>query len=513
MKGCTSGRVLVLAAVVAFPLAARGAPYPFADDFESGLAQWTAQGSWGLTADESHSPSHAATDSPGVLYTNHTDAALSLGSDIDLGSAVRPVLRFYHRTAIEDGYDLGYVEVSTNSGAGWIDPPAAVFTGNRDKWTREQIDLAPYAGFSAVRIRFRLVTDYSVVKDGWTIDDIRIDEAPLPPVGLLATNVTTTSLALQWTASTSPDIETVHVYRSLEPPSSDRVSHRLDAVPAATTTFMDRTVNPKTPYYYWLMAVSSNDLHALSAEIFTNTPSGMDYPFLDDGEGGGGTWVADAPWALSTEDANSPTHAWSDSPGTNYANDIGYQSLLLSAPLDLSAATRPGLSFSHKYHFLSGDSAVVTVSTNGGASWDDLAVYENGEVDQWQSARFSLESYAGASAVLIRLYVTANGSGTADGWHVDDIGVGEMPYVVNAPAISDIESHAMRLTWAPNTNDLFSHYAVYRSTSSGVGLHSTLATSIYDRATVTFRDTGLALDTEYYYRVYAVSAYGVISPD
>ena len=84
----------------------------------------------------------------------------------------------------------------------------------------------------------------------------------------------------------------------------------------------------------------------------------MDYPFVDNGEGGGGTWIPDAPWALSDEDADSPTHAWSDSPGTNYANGIASQSLTLAAPLFLAGqAKSPALCFNHKYDFAPGDSA------------------------------------------------------------------------------------------------------------------------------------------------------------
>ena len=38
-------------------------------------------------------------------------------------------------------------------------------------------------------------------------------------------------------------------------------------------------------------------------------------------------------------------------------------------------------------------------------------------------------------------------------------------------------------------------------------------TEISDQDTTTFTDTGLAVDTDYYYRVYAVSPYGTYSPD
>jgi len=91
--------------------------------------------------------------------------------------------------------------------------------------------------------------------------------------------------------------------------------------------------------------------------------------------------------------------------------------------------------------------------------------------------------------------------------------VAESPVVVNAPALDEVTSHSVRLSWAANTNTVFSHYAVFRSTSPNVGINSTLAAVIQNQAVTTFTDTNLALDTVYYYRVYAVSPFGTFSPD
>lgn len=42
----------------------------FEDDFESGLGLWTATDGWGATTASAHSPTHAATDSPGAYHAN-----------------------------------------------------------------------------------------------------------------------------------------------------------------------------------------------------------------------------------------------------------------------------------------------------------------------------------------------------------------------------------------------------------------------------------------------------------
>ena len=55
--------------------------------------------------------------------------------------------------------------------------------------------------------------------------------------------------------------------------------------------------------------------------------------------------------------------------------------------------------------------------------------------------------------------------------------------------------------------------AIFRSTSPGVGINSTLVATIPSQNTTIYTDTGLALDTVYYYRVYAVTPYGAFSAD
>lgn len=56
--------------------------------------------------------------------------------------------------------------------------------------------------------------------------------------------------------------------------------------------------------------------------------------FFDDMESGIGTWSVEGPWAITVEQALSPTHAWSDSPGGSYGNNSAHR--LTSQPIDLS---------------------------------------------------------------------------------------------------------------------------------------------------------------------------------
>jgi hypothetical protein len=64
------------------------------DNFEAGAGQWSAAGTWGLTAAAAASPVNSMTDSPGAFYANNTDAASTLAVAVDLSAQPRPVLAF-----------------------------------------------------------------------------------------------------------------------------------------------------------------------------------------------------------------------------------------------------------------------------------------------------------------------------------------------------------------------------------------------------------------------------------
>ena len=179
----------------------------FEDDFEGPLDQWSVTGDWNLTTDEYHSTSTSLTDSPDAEYGNETETSATLASGIALPGG--GTLRFWHRYDIEDDWDHGYVQISVDGGD-WTD--LAVYTGTQPAWTEVEIDLGEHAG-DEVLIRFLLETDYSVIEDGWYVDDVSIegygDENGLPPApALLAPaegNLVYTVFALSCADVTDPE--------------------------------------------------------------------------------------------------------------------------------------------------------------------------------------------------------------------------------------------------------------------------------------------------------------------
>jgi len=109
----------------------------------------------------------------------------TLSRTFDLSGVTSATLEFEGKYEMEWGestdgdyyyYDLGYVNVSTDSGVTW--DTLTVYQGYTDGYLHEELDLTPYAGLSNVMVRFAYITDESNYyhHDGWYIDDIRIQQ-------------------------------------------------------------------------------------------------------------------------------------------------------------------------------------------------------------------------------------------------------------------------------------------------------------------------------------------------
>ncbi|HWU51299.1 MAG TPA: choice-of-anchor J domain-containing protein, partial [Tahibacter sp.] len=111
-------------------------------------------------------------------------------------------LSFWSAWDIEDGWDGGVVEVSTDNGTNWtrltpiggypssitnggtlcgINQGSGAFTGTNQltSWTNSRIDLSPYAGQS-VQLRWLYRTDGGTAGQGWYVDDIALSHAQVP---------------------------------------------------------------------------------------------------------------------------------------------------------------------------------------------------------------------------------------------------------------------------------------------------------------------------------------------
>lgn len=111
---------------------------------------------------------------------------------IDLSGATAAQLTFWTKFDIEEGWDFGFVQVSTDQGATWtslandhttdVHDPSAIdyvvanlpgLTGTIDEWRQETYDLSAYAG-QQIWLSFRYATDWGTLGQGWWVDDIEV---------------------------------------------------------------------------------------------------------------------------------------------------------------------------------------------------------------------------------------------------------------------------------------------------------------------------------------------------
>jgi hypothetical protein len=125
------------------------------------------------------------------LQWSVVDGALFSGNDSDLDSTavipvsvpvVNPTLQLKTRYGLENGYDFGYVVVSTNGGKTYkpvsgdatvAGPLGPAINGRTVGFETRRWDLSPYAG-TKVLLGFRYVTDGSINAGGWLIDDMTV---------------------------------------------------------------------------------------------------------------------------------------------------------------------------------------------------------------------------------------------------------------------------------------------------------------------------------------------------
>jgi len=142
---------------------------------------------WGLTDESFQSPNHSITDSPNGNYGDNNETWIEWASPIDLSDNEVAFLSFWAKWDIETGWDYAQVMASNDNGNNWTplcgqfahagndnqDFDQPIYDGTNLEWINELISLDSYVG-GEVKIAFRLVSDQSVIGDGFYFDDLEI---------------------------------------------------------------------------------------------------------------------------------------------------------------------------------------------------------------------------------------------------------------------------------------------------------------------------------------------------
>lgn len=195
---------------------------------------------------------------------------------VDLTGKTSAALSFWTWYDIEENWDFGFAQVSTDGGATWISLPIdgtsstivpdgmpAIadnmpgFTGNSGGWVQKTFDLAAYAGQS-ILLQFRYMTDWGTTMAGFYVDDIGVTADGAPVFFDDVESLDPAWTASLWTRETGSGTKT-HYYmlewRNLKPLETAYDSTSIVNFDAGLKNVYQydtygSTGNPDQPWYY-----------------------------------------------------------------------------------------------------------------------------------------------------------------------------------------------------------------------------------------------------------------------
>jgi subtilisin family serine protease len=157
--------------------------------------------------------------------------------------------------------------------------------------------------------------------------------------------------------------------------------------------------------------------------------------WMDDVEGAA-QFTGFPPWAITTETSASATHSWSDSPNSNYANNLSLPLMQNSSVIPPSNLGSLSLVFKAKVDLEADrDYLYVYASPDDGSNWQYLGSITG--TSDWSTYSYDLPGWKKVRALF---YLSTNEAVTRDGVHIDDIGVWGEPFTAATlvPASSSV---------------------------------------------------------------------------
>ncbi|WP_415648506.1 S8 family serine peptidase [Stackebrandtia soli] len=131
------------------------------------------------------------------------------------------------------------------------------------------------------------------------------------------------------------------------------------------------------------------------------------------------SWVFDDPDGRGNKTGSEGGFAIADD--DYLGSGVPLDSDLISPVFDLTAANTPALTFASDYYHLTGSSATVSITTDGGATWTEL--WKKTASDRGKTVSLDLASYASATEAQVK-FTYLDGNAYAWYWQVDDVQVG-----------------------------------------------------------------------------------------
>lgn len=177
-----------------------GANYKEIDTAEKGPIQDVTVSGTDFIGTQWSTDTDPVTDNGSVLYSGSGNLLNRHAIvEVDLSETEDPTLAFDSYQRIEENWDYGFVQVSTDGGETWdslanentdatpapgahprVKENVPGLTGDTDGWEHQEFDLTPYAGNEEVLISFRYVTDWAFVKPGWWVKNVSVAGDTVP---------------------------------------------------------------------------------------------------------------------------------------------------------------------------------------------------------------------------------------------------------------------------------------------------------------------------------------------
>ncbi|WP_340199858.1 fibronectin type III domain-containing protein [Ascidiimonas sp. W6] len=408
--------------------------FPYSESFESSLGDWTQDTGDDLnwTRDSGGTPSSntgPSSGADGAFYifveasgngTGFPNKQAIINSPCyNLGSASQATFSFqYHMFGATDMGTIA-LEASNDDGNSWTSIWSQ--TGNQgNQWNIVDVNLASYVG-SGLQLRFNRITGGTWQAD-IAIDAISLTttggpdtEAPTAPTSLIASNTTTTTTDLNWTASTDNVAVT----------SYDVLQDGVVIGNTATTSFSITGLTPATTYVFTVVANDDAGNQSLASNVASVTTNGTggagctggisSYPYSESFESSFGAWTQatgdDLNW--TRDSGGTPSNNTGPSSGADGAfyifveasgNGTGYpnkQAILNSPCFDLNSASQA--TFSFQYHmFGSADAGSINLeaSNDNGVTWTSIWSQTGNQGNQWNIVTLDLAAYVGGGLQL-----------------------------------------------------------------------------------------------------------------
>jgi len=265
------------------------------------INNWTSIGGWNITTSIYVSPPTSFTDSPGGSYSNNVNSSLKYSSQISLSDVLGATLEFDTQWDIENDWDYGQIQISTNNGSTWTaliglftNPGTGSFQPNGEPlydgtqltWVHETMDISNYVNQN-ISLRFLFRSDGYITQDGWYVDNIAVIVYTIIPVELTSFTATAANdkVIINWSTATELNNLGFEIERSsnLNDESKNRNWQTLGYVDGSGTTtenqnysFIDK--NPSTGIsYYRLKQIDFDGTFKLYNELKIEFSSVTDY--------------------------------------------------------------------------------------------------------------------------------------------------------------------------------------------------------------------------------------------